>query len=164
MYIAAKLKNSCRLESVTKLFTQSSKQKTLCLFEWNAGLSFETPKALHSYNYAAVSTKPVHKFNLLSVISCMLCWGEKTQSIDWELNFWWLTCSLHDSWGRRETNNSSNSKWLRSATRGFLMANYDIPYATSETGGNGGMLNENSKSIQNNGIYLSQILINRSYI
>lgn len=41
--------------------------------ELNKGLSFLTPKARHPYNYAAVPTQPVHKFNLLTVISCMLC-------------------------------------------------------------------------------------------
>lgn len=34
-----------------------------------------TPKAARSHNYTAVPTEPAHKFNLLSVISCMLCSG-----------------------------------------------------------------------------------------
>lgn len=91
------------------------------------------------------------------------CAGEKkkTEWVDWELNFWWLTCSLRDSWGKRETNNSSNFKkasvWYVRASG--MMANYDILYATSVIGSNSGMLIEkinNGVSARNNDIYHSR--------
>lgn len=72
----------------------------------------------------------INSICFLSPPACFFFWGEKPQWINWEINFWWLTCCLHDSLrGKRQIIlRILKSFWLQ-VWISDIMANYDIPYA-----------------------------------